>query len=49
MRRMNLWDALCIHACYHSWNPICLILRDEWVEAVWDAYGIKYPGWGAIR
>ena len=24
---MSLWDALCIHACYHNWNPISLILR----------------------
>ena len=42
---MTLWDNLCIHACYHNWNPISLILRDEWVIEVWLAYGLYYPGW----
>ncbi|WP_353429486.1 hypothetical protein [Paracoccus denitrificans] len=43
---MSLWDKICIHACYHDWNPVGLILRDEWVEAVWRQYGLEYPGWG---
>lgn len=46
---MSLWDALCIHACYHSWSPIRLILRDRWVIDVLKAYGLTYPGWRALR
>lgn len=46
---MNLWDALCIHAVYHDWNPIRLILRDRWVIRVFKTYGLTYPGWRALR
>lgn len=46
---MGLWDALCIHACYHRWKPISIILRDRWVVDVWKAYGLTYPGWRALR
>lgn len=46
---MRLWDALCIHACYHRWNPISLILHDRWVVDVWKAFGLTYPGWRALR
>lgn len=42
---MGVWDRLCIHACYHDWNPIGWILLDEWVEDVWREYGPDYPGW----
>lgn len=42
---MSLWDRLCLHACYHNWNPISLILSDETVEEVWRQYGLDYPGW----
>jgi len=48
-RKMTLWDALCIHAAFHDWNPISLILRDEWVFAVKESYGWSYPGWKALR
>lgn len=46
---MNLWDRICIHACYHLWNPVWLILNDDWVEEVWRAYGLDYPGWKELR
>ncbi|MCZ4258998.1 hypothetical protein O4H53_25950 [Sulfitobacter sp. G21635-S1] len=46
---MSLWDAICIHACYHLWNPVGLILHDKWVEAVWQEMGMEYPGWKALR
>lgn len=46
---MHLWDKLCIHACYHHWNPLSLILRDDWVASVWRAYGFEYPGWKAFK
>ena len=42
---MPVWDNLCIHACYHWWNPISLILRDEWVAEVLLLNGPDYPGW----
>lgn len=42
---MSLWDKLCIHACYHNWNLISLILSDEWVAEVWRVNGLDYPGW----
>lgn len=42
---MSLWDKLCILACYHLWNPIGLILRDDWVEEVLRQNGPDYPGW----
>lgn len=48
-RRLGLWDAICIHACYHLWNPVGLILRDDWVESVWLLYGFDYPGWRSFR
>lgn len=44
---MSFWDNICIHACYHSWNPVIFVLREEWVEAVWRQYGPDYPGWSA--
>lgn len=46
---MSLWDALCIHACYHDWNPLCWILRDRWVIDTLKTYGLTYPGWRALR
>lgn len=46
---MNLWDAICIHACYRRWNPISLILSDRWVIDVYRTYGLTYPGWRALR
>lgn len=42
---MSFWDNLCLHACYHNWNLISLILNDEWVEEVWRVYSLDYPGW----
>lgn len=42
---MSLWDNLCIHACYHNWNPIGFFLKDEWVFEVWRQNGLEYPGW----
>lgn len=45
---MRLWNALCLHACYHRWNPISLILRDAWVFDVWLLNGPEYPGWRAV-
>lgn len=41
---MSLWDKLCIHACYHNWNPISLILNDDWVMKVLRENGPTYPG-----
>lgn len=46
---MTLWDRICIHACYHDWNPVGLILKDAWVEEVWRTYGLDYPGWKELR
>lgn len=43
--QLSFWGRLCIHACYHNWNLISLILRDDWVEQVWRDYGPTYPGW----
>lgn len=42
---MSFWDKLCIHACYHWWNPIGLILNDDWVAEVLLTNGDVYPGW----
>ena len=42
---MTLWDRLRIHACYHWWNPVGLILQDDWVQRVWRENGLDYPGW----
>lgn len=42
---VTLWDRLCIHACYQLWNPIRLILNDDWVAEVWRLNGLVYPGW----
>lgn len=46
---MTLWDRICIHACYHLWNPVGFILNGEWVAAVLRSYGPTYPGWKALR
>jgi hypothetical protein len=49
MKRYSLWDALIIHAAYHNWNPIGLILNDDWVEDIWYVHGPTYPGWRRFR
>lgn len=46
---MTLWDRICIHACYHLWNPVLVILDDRWVAEVWRTYGDEWPGWKAFR
>lgn len=46
---MTLWDRICIHACYHDWNPVGLILNDAWIDEVWRTYGRHYPGWKELR
>ncbi|ALF02064.1 MULTISPECIES: hypothetical protein [Salipiger] len=46
---MSLWDRLCIHACYHPWNPIWLILNDDWIGDVLGSFGETYPGWKELR
>lgn len=46
---MSLWDRMCIHACYHDWNPIGWILNDAWVIEVFRTYGPAYPGWRELR
>lgn len=42
---MKLWDNLCIHAVYHGWNPLSLVLNDVWATDVYLTYGPTYPGW----
>lgn len=46
---MTLWDRICIHACYHVWNPVAWILNDEWAVEVRETYGYYYPGWKELR
>lgn len=46
---MTLWDAICVHACFHDWNPVWLILNDDWAASVRAQYDWTYPGWRALR
>jgi hypothetical protein len=46
---VTIWDAICVHACFHDWNPVGLILRDDWVIAVRRQHDYTWPGWSALR
>lgn len=46
---MTLLDRICIHACYHRWNPVRYILDDFWNFKVRITYGRDYPGWKELR
>lgn len=40
-----IWFKLCVHAAYYWWNPITLILNDDWCIQVYRRFGPAYPGW----
>ncbi|WP_226779528.1 hypothetical protein [Oceaniglobus trochenteri] len=42
----RFWNELCVHAVFHHWNPVTLILNDWWAANVHVRYRGRYPGWG---
>ena len=44
-----VWTYVAVHGCYHTWNPLYFVLRDDWMFQVWSFYGPFDWSWQKAR